>query len=782
MKKMKKKISFLTKVFLVIGILFTDLMPLKTVFAYEGTDKFTISVVDNNIVISYLDEIAETDEVEATIVENYIYLDGTLETPVELPKESLLGSELMQDGGVTIASSMLSSVRFDGEYNVNVTLYNVTLDEEIQTVTYSMNKEFEKGFSLKVYDDIDTELTLTNGMYNLNTDIIKFKARLNAGGLSPNTVYVYEDMEYTASELLDMYFSSSKDFTDQIYGEYNVPVSLEIASLDEDGTNLILEENLKVMYKSYEENADMLNSAFDDKYNFESTSKDGTVYVYTEIGKELTVNELVSTIVLVLSEKVTAKFSNSEYEDILLGYDPESGVSPEEFLNNIVLDNSFVMSLTSEDLTVTYKAILVGDVNGDGIVDNGDIESLMKQAVGTLTENSESDLNHDDEIDIMDAAILKNIVDSGAWNVETGVIDGMLEGRLEVNSTDITSGQEFDVNYILTVEEYKLNGFEGIVSYDEEMLELMSITNNTDYFGTNNGGHFIYTGSSSLVGVENVLEDETTSYEKEDYVVLTFKFKALKAGTSTISIENSKFIDGVNEIVLDNYDVSTEVIVNESSDNTLSSLNVAGVNISLEEEVLDYTINVANDVESVDVNAVVNNVAANVSSIVGPEELVEGENIFTVTVTAENGDEKVYTIIVIKEAKEEPEVAEPITYGTYDYNNYEEEPNTPSDNPSVVDEPTAEDKEEKTSNLSRIIIIGLILLVIAGLIYLIFKDEDDEEEKKVNKQVNKLKKEDDFPEIQKETTNVKKENNIKPKNSNNKNSKNNKSKNNKKER
>ena len=47
------------------------------------------------------------------------------------------------------------------------------------------------------------------------------------------------------------------------------------------------------------------------------------------------------------------------------------------------------------------------------------------------------------------------------------------------------------------------------------------------------------------------------------------------------------------------------------------------------------------------------NVSANITSIVSPEELVEGENIITITVTAENGYVNVYTVNVIREASEE---------------------------------------------------------------------------------------------------------------------------------
>ena len=44
MKKIAKKLSYLTKVFLVLGLLFSNLSGLSVVFAYEDGDNFGIKV------------------------------------------------------------------------------------------------------------------------------------------------------------------------------------------------------------------------------------------------------------------------------------------------------------------------------------------------------------------------------------------------------------------------------------------------------------------------------------------------------------------------------------------------------------------------------------------------------------------------------------------------------------------------------------------------------------------------------------------------------------------
>ena len=261
----------------------------------------------------------------------------------------------------------------------------------------------------------------------------------------------------------------------------------------------------------------------------------------------------------------------------------------------------------------------------------------------------------------------------------------------------------------------------------------------------------MYLGDEELTGTMN---ERTQEYEEEEYTVLTLTFKAKKAGTSTVSISDNELFNSLEYYDASEMEVSTEVIVNASSDNTLSSLTVAGVEIQLEENVLDYVIEVDNDKTEALVEAITNNSTAKISSINAPLELVVGENEISITVVAENGDELVYTVKVIRKEAPKEETATNMNYQNNDNDN-----NTPNDNTSKPDDNKSDDNkntepEEEDGKLSRIIIIILILLVIAGLIYLIFKDDqEDEEERKTNKEIDKLKKEKEFPEVKKEKVN-----------------------------
>lgn len=85
----------------------------------------------------------------------------------------------------------------------------------------------------------------------------------------------------------------------------------------------------------------------------------------------------------------------------------------------------------------------------------------------------------------------------------------------------------------------------------------------------------------------------------------------------------------------------------KSSDATLASLTSNVANIPFEKNKISYTVNVDKNVTSLNLKAAAQNTKANVK-ITGDEGFKIGNNTVTVTVTAEDGTTKTYTINVIK--------------------------------------------------------------------------------------------------------------------------------------
>lgn len=765
MKKIKEKLSYFTKVLLAFGLLFSNLTSLSYVFAYEVTEDFMVEINDKNIEITVLDEIEDTDLVKVFVDENYTYLDGS----GEFLENEYTYSGMELTNGVELVSTMLSDVLFDGLYQVSVSLYNETDDTEIGTIVKTKNVEFESGLQFRVYNKSNNEEILpVDGKY-LADDALVVESKILSGGLTPSDTFSYESVEYTSLELLDLVNTTEVDYTGMLFGDYTETV--ELTFLNENLEEVVFSGEIAFSYGEYADNTDVLNYGiatefpeYIGKYAFFGDSEEGTLYVLTDNIKGYSVLELYNILESATngSELVTYKIGNSQYEDILLGYETALEENPEllleEFLNEIVTNNSTVITLTSGDLTITYRCILAGDLNDDSIVNLDDLYLMINQVIGKEEANSElSDVYIDGEVNLLDVIYFNQVLKNNDWLSDIIEEEATFNARLETSETDIASGDEFTVNYIVNVEDNDLSGILGSIDYDKNFFELVAVEANSELIGDNYEGKYLYLTLDSLTGEVSIVDDEEVILPKE-YTLLTLTFRALTSGTSIISVNDSEFFNQEVYYNGENENPELEVTVNESSNNTLSSLTISGVDIELVEGTLSYEITVPNATTEALVTAIAENLKATVTSIITPEELVEGENTITIVVTAENGDELIYTVTVVREKA--PEGATTPTNVNYSTNSDDDNVlNDAKDNETLtpVEEPNGVKDGEEESNVTRIIIIILILLVIAGLIYLIFKDEkNDEESKKVNKDINKLKKDKEFSEKKKENSEKKK--------------------------
>ncbi len=755
MKKIKGKLNDCLKILLVLGLLFTNLMPLSNVFAYEITDDFTLELLNNNTIkvegLADLDEVEESNLATLTLTENYKYLDGSTETTSVSSHDVTLG---VIKNSTSISSIMLNNVKFDGLYEASVSLYDKTADKNLGTVTLTKNIEFAKGLNYHVYNaDLGTEIMAVDQVYNVLSKV-KVKAKLSFGGYAPSSVFSYGETDYTASELLEKEFLFEREFSGLLFGEYND--LLKVTLLNEDTEEVNFEQTISYMYGSYRYNTDVLNRAIEDnylelvsKYAFIGDEKDGMLVVATD-NLGYSVEDLYKILDAAVngSNKVSYVIGNSEKEDLLEGFEEELLLNPEltreEYLKDVLVDNSTLISLTSDTLTITYKCLVLGDLNNDSVISSEDLLLLIDQVVGKDVGNDIiGNTFFDEEVNIFDVIYFNQVLKKNTWEFQlAGYEDASFEASLQNNGQDIYSGDEFTVDYKVLLDENPLGGFAGLIEYDKELFELVSVSQNEEFFGNNYNGKYLYLTDNGLVGDTNISRSVSNEVAQSEYTLLTLTFKALKAGTSKIYIKDIEYFNEEVYYDIDNEDIFTEVVVNKSGDNTLKSLTVSGISIQLQENVLDYGLNVSNEITDVSVLAIPNSLTATVSSIVSPEELAVLENVITIVVTAENGDELVYTVRVFRE--EAP--AQPVQ------TTYQEETAIDDDNksdsqitPAPTDDKTdSDDLETDDSNVSRIIIIILILLVIVGLIYLIFKDDKlDEEAKQVNKDINKLKKDDE---------------------------------------
>lgn len=401
-------------------------------------------------------------------------------------------------------------------------------------------------------------------------------------------------------------------------------------------------------------------------------------------------------------------------------------------------DDSIVVSgmdlkFSADDFVITYKIMVVGDVDNNGIINNDDVTNMVDSVLNNGSVGIINDVNDDGVFDVYDITHMIYSITSGSWD-NLGVVSDILTSEF-ISPNRVYVGDEIEVKYI--IHGFKLdsiNGIEGLINYDNNLLELVSTDIDSEYGYINSDNKFLY-----------VLDN----YTGND-ALLTLRFKTLKEGNSIISIENIKAsIDGLI-VNLDRDSISTSIEINSygvggdtannneasnnyedikieypasssnnvvaklnyssekmilpsinnnnnivsyvsiSNDNYIKELNIKNYKIDFDKDTLEYSITVPSKVNSLDLDIILSDDKASYE-VSGNEKFKTGRNVVTITVTAEDGSTRVYTINVNKE--------------------------------NVKDVAS----DEEVSNSSRVVIIILIILVIIGLIYVIFKDDEEEE-------------------------------------------------------
>ena len=197
---------------------------------------------------------------------------------------------------------------------------------------------------------------------------------------------------------------------------------------------------------------------------------------------------------------------------------------------------------------------------------------------------------------------------------------------IKSNKSTVVVGSEFTVTVTVSSSQ-SLGAWEWIIKYDTSKLKL-----------TSGEAHVAqYTEGSNI---------KSKSY--------TYKFKALASGTSTIGFSSADILAFNEEemsVALGSLKIKAqtqaEIEASYSKNNNLSSLGVEGYKLNEEfnKDTTEYTVSVPSNVEKITLTGSVEDKTASVNGL-GEFEVSEGENKFDVTVTAENGSSKTYTVKV----------------------------------------------------------------------------------------------------------------------------------------
>ncbi len=224
------------------------------------------------------------------------------------------------------------------------------------------------------------------------------------------------------------------------------------------------------------------------------------------------------------------------------------------------------------------------------------------------------------------------------------------------SSTTTSTSATLGSNVTIYVRVNSLNGNSivsagGDINYDTSYLEYVSAQNLTDW---SNNSRKVRDGLYRNNVMDNSMENPITS-DKATYSVT---FKTLKEGSTTVTFSGVEIANS-SEILnssSSNKTVTINISNGSSTDQKSNNANLSGITVSkgtlspaFNKDTTGYTVNVENSVNSISIGATKEDTKANMTGDTGTKSLSEGNNIFSIKVTAEDGTtSKTYTIKVVR--------------------------------------------------------------------------------------------------------------------------------------
>lgn len=813
-----KKIMKFSKIFLLIAVIFSELAMPVTVLADEIDNSMVLNMqletVDkdndgytDDYMLTYISENNDYDELKTYDIEleaTFTYNDGTTKTETEILED--VSGEVLNNQRSNYELNVISQY-YNGTYNLSVTVYDEETSVYENNISY--NYSVSKGLTGKLNGELADLQTVvieeaTKGNYNVTEEGVYTQSlSVLTGELSPNGSYriVFDEENtsevMTGEQLRNMTLTGTvTDLTGKLSGTYSYTdtVTIEEVTVLETGeyevvNTYVYTYDANIVYGTDNDQlfTNMYGVTFEEGYMFVNAKMEETDTIIT-LG-DLT-NALVDTEITLEVLDEEGNVLDLTNEEVLLGE----------------VKNNYVIKFTN-GATASYTVVVKGDANSDNVFSKEDLSGVMEgylneenmPSMDMVTLEEEVTVEGQEEPEMVKEEFgtitFEDIMFTNELLKENGNTEkeelgntglGLSFGEVVSENTEIYVGDTIEVDVLVNSEDALdyIDGIDGLVTTSDN-LKLNGVIFNELFTGVyNEEGRVVASGTELTNGA----------------VVMTLEFTVIGDGAGTISLSGNtaKYlnIDEFNEI-------TTEFeIIRRSSINNLSSLNasIGTFDIEFDKDVTVYTLTVPYDTESVILSGGLEDVLSSVDGLI-EYELTKNNTVAIITVTAEDGSVKTYTVYIIKEV--EP-VTKPVVY-YYSSNNYlkslevedyeiefdkytnEYKITVPYDvttldiralaehygarveitgnenfevgENTVTITVTAENgstreyklivvKEEKkevvtttedsSNTAEKVVIIILIILVVLGLLYLIFKKDDEEEVKpRVNKEESK---------------------------------------------
>ena len=650
MKKITKIMKLIMVSIMAFSQLGTSFKVLADTISENSNIKVNLSEVmdENNLYVDHLslsygngnfeeftdndDETFDDKNYDVVLTSSYTYLDGTVVTDNNTIVKT--GKELNNDN---VYDFTYGKFNFDGIFKLEfkilengVVIYSEDLDSSI--------KNNSKGVYGTLFGDEEIA-PIEDNIYNVNTPLnYTQKLGVRVGGLSPEESYLVSVNgtsigTYTGEELISAEFDgSTTDLTNVFGGEYTYTDTITLSN------------DLGVVY-SYDYTANIKYDKNNDNELYDLTGlefNNGYLFINAKnYDKNLDVMKV---------SDLLDKFIQS---DISVIVKDSNGILVTD--NDSELYNNYVVELTKGN-TISYTVVVVGDANNDNVFDRNDLGLTIDGYLsGTNMPSMDVYTSNDDEefgtITFDDIKVLNNVLR------ENPITDYEDNNNLNLSIGSVPSnvfvGDSFEVNVIVNSDDVNdyIDGINALVSVNDKLM-LTDVKFNDTFIGNYKDGH--------IVGVGDTL------YNDDIMLTLVFTATGIGIGSASISGEVSKVYDAYD---FEDLGFDVQIIRNISSNNDLASLNsnVGTFDREFDRDVTSYTLTVPYDTESVILSGSTFDMYSTVSGLV-LYELTSDETIATITVTAEDGSTKVYTVRIVKEAK--PVVTTSNISYVYSSNNY----------------------------------------------------------------------------------------------------------------
>jgi len=683
-----KKITKISKIFLVLVTIFSQLSSVVTVLADEITTKpLTLTleqIFDEDNITDYYEltytsenkdyeetELVEGIEVEKTydieLTTKFTYLNETEEEKIHLI-EDISGKKLNEEIGTYQIDPI--SKYYDGEFSLNLKVKdNASIIYEI-TIPYTVSNSY-KGLigSLNNGEVLPTEENInisTSGKYTVEEGKeYTQNLILMPGELSPTGTYKVVNSDETMSEEMtgeelfnEVFTGTTTDLTGKLSGEYTYQDKITIVEVSGEEVLRTYEYtyNTVIDYESTVDNDTIFNSIYENlEFNGDNVIANA---------KNLYETESVITI-----GEIKEKLASSNYNSIELEILDENGESlnlEDETVLTMEIKNNYKIKFTSGAEAI-YTVIIKGDNTSDNTFDSNDMIPTMDNYLNDekniqmdlFTVESEDETTGEPITEEVGTITFEDIMQINELLKENGDITKVEEDNqglsllLSEIPDEVYVGDTFELSLIINnteADEY-IDGIEGLISTNSN-LKITDIKFNSNLLGS-------YTEEGKFVAAGEPLSENET-------VVMTVTLMAIENGTGEISVEGqtAKYqnIDAFDKLI-----TNINIIRKYSTNNNLSSLraSIGTFDIEFDKDVTVYTLTVPYDTETVILSGALEDLTATVDGLI-EYELTEEKTTAIIKVVAEDGTEKVYTVYIIKESKP---VTKPVTY-YYSSNNY----------------------------------------------------------------------------------------------------------------